>query len=75
VPSRPPGRGQQRPALPVGAGLLEGYISVLEHKVSLRPAAPSSRGGTPPPIRSTLVLPCVPRDGCPGWLHRRGAWP
>ncbi|XP_071897810.1 alpha-N-acetylgalactosaminide alpha-2,6-sialyltransferase 5 isoform X2 [Anas platyrhynchos] len=32
VPSRPPGRGQQRPALPVGAGLLEGYISVLEHK-------------------------------------------
>ncbi|KAM6398464.1 alpha-N-acetylgalactosaminide alpha-2,6-sialyltransferase 5 isoform 2-T2 [Pluvialis apricaria] len=32
VPSRPPGRGQHRPALPVGAGLLEGYISVLEHK-------------------------------------------
>ncbi|XP_035188870.1 alpha-N-acetylgalactosaminide alpha-2,6-sialyltransferase 5 isoform X3 [Oxyura jamaicensis] len=32
VPSRPPGRDQQRPALPVGAGLLEGYISVLEHK-------------------------------------------
>ncbi|XP_035394112.1 alpha-N-acetylgalactosaminide alpha-2,6-sialyltransferase 5 isoform X2 [Cygnus atratus] len=32
VPSRPPGRGQQHPALPVGAGLLEGYISVLEHK-------------------------------------------
>ncbi|PKU46476.1 alpha-n-acetylgalactosaminide alpha- -sialyltransferase 5 [Limosa lapponica baueri] len=31
-PSRPPGRGQHRPALPVGAGLLEGYISVLEHK-------------------------------------------
>ncbi|NXX11080.1 SIA7E sialyltransferase, partial [Podargus strigoides] len=27
VPSRPPGRGQHRPALPVGAGLLEGYIS------------------------------------------------
>ncbi|KAF1553849.1 Alpha-N-acetylgalactosaminide alpha-2,6-sialyltransferase 5, partial [Eudyptula albosignata] len=33
VPSRPPGRGQHRPALPVGAGLLEGYISVLEHKM------------------------------------------
>ncbi|XP_040422039.1 alpha-N-acetylgalactosaminide alpha-2,6-sialyltransferase 5 isoform X2 [Cygnus olor] len=32
APSRPPGRGQQHPALPVGAGLLEGYISVLEHK-------------------------------------------
>ncbi|XP_071606539.1 alpha-N-acetylgalactosaminide alpha-2,6-sialyltransferase 5 [Heliangelus exortis] len=32
VPSSPPGRGQHRPALPVGAGLLEGYISVLEHK-------------------------------------------
>ncbi|XP_037260358.1 alpha-N-acetylgalactosaminide alpha-2,6-sialyltransferase 5 isoform X2 [Falco biarmicus] len=32
VPSRPPGRGQHQPALPVGAGLLEGYISVLEHK-------------------------------------------
>ncbi|KAF1653593.1 UNVERIFIED_CONTAM: Alpha-N-acetylgalactosaminide alpha-2,6-sialyltransferase 5, partial [Eudyptes robustus] len=33
VPSRPPGRGQHHPALPVGAGLLEGYISVLEHKM------------------------------------------
>ncbi|NXT43307.1 SIA7E sialyltransferase, partial [Pelecanoides urinatrix] len=33
VPSRSPGRGQHRPALPVGAGLLEGYISVLEHKM------------------------------------------
>ncbi|XP_066048719.1 alpha-N-acetylgalactosaminide alpha-2,6-sialyltransferase 5 isoform X2 [Chamaea fasciata] len=32
VPSRPPDRGQRHPALPVGAGLLEGYISVLEHK-------------------------------------------
>ncbi|XP_050163248.1 alpha-N-acetylgalactosaminide alpha-2,6-sialyltransferase 5 isoform X1 [Myiozetetes cayanensis] len=32
VPSRPPERGQRHPALPVGAGLLEGYISVLEHK-------------------------------------------
>ncbi|XP_052656481.1 alpha-N-acetylgalactosaminide alpha-2,6-sialyltransferase 5 isoform X2 [Harpia harpyja] len=32
VPSRPPGHGQHHPALPVGAGLLEGYISVLEHK-------------------------------------------
>ncbi|XP_040466814.1 alpha-N-acetylgalactosaminide alpha-2,6-sialyltransferase 5 isoform X2 [Falco naumanni] len=32
VPSRPPGRGQHQPGLPVGAGLLEGYISVLEHK-------------------------------------------
>ncbi|XP_029887873.1 alpha-N-acetylgalactosaminide alpha-2,6-sialyltransferase 5 isoform X2 [Aquila chrysaetos chrysaetos] len=32
VPSRPPGHGQYHPALPVGAGLLEGYISVLEHK-------------------------------------------
>ncbi|XP_064003913.1 alpha-N-acetylgalactosaminide alpha-2,6-sialyltransferase 5 isoform X1 [Pogoniulus pusillus] len=32
VPSRPPGRGQDHPAIPVGAGLLEGYISVLEHK-------------------------------------------
>ncbi|NWU78254.1 SIA7E sialyltransferase, partial [Onychorhynchus coronatus] len=37
VPSRPPERGQRHPALPVGAGLLEGYISVLEHKVSRRP--------------------------------------
>ncbi|NWW37664.1 SIA7E sialyltransferase, partial [Panurus biarmicus] len=27
VPSRPPERGQRHPALPVGAGLLEGYIS------------------------------------------------
>ncbi|NXJ07750.1 SIA7E sialyltransferase, partial [Odontophorus gujanensis] len=27
MPSRPPERGQHRPALPVGAGLLEGYIS------------------------------------------------
>uniref|UniRef100_A0A8C7EGD7 Uncharacterized protein n=1 Tax=Nothoprocta perdicaria TaxID=30464 RepID=A0A8C7EGD7_NOTPE len=34
--SRAPGRGQQRPALPGGTGLLEGYISVLEHKVSER---------------------------------------
>ncbi|NXC61127.1 SIA7E sialyltransferase, partial [Aleadryas rufinucha] len=33
VPSRPPERGQRHPALPVGAGLLEGYISVLEHKM------------------------------------------
>lgn len=41
VPSRPPGRGQHRPALPVGAGLLEGYISVLEHKVSRRRGARS----------------------------------
>ncbi|XP_071666661.1 alpha-N-acetylgalactosaminide alpha-2,6-sialyltransferase 5 isoform X1 [Patagioenas fasciata] len=32
VPSRPPERDQHHPALPVGAGLLEGYISVLEHK-------------------------------------------
>ncbi|XP_071421519.1 alpha-N-acetylgalactosaminide alpha-2,6-sialyltransferase 5 isoform X2 [Pithys albifrons albifrons] len=32
VPSHPPERGQRHPALPVGAGLLEGYISVLEHK-------------------------------------------
>uniref|UniRef100_A0A8D0F008 Uncharacterized protein n=1 Tax=Strix occidentalis caurina TaxID=311401 RepID=A0A8D0F008_STROC len=37
VPSHPPGRGQHHPVLPIGAGLLEGYISVLEHKVSLRP--------------------------------------
>ncbi|NXU56425.1 SIA7E sialyltransferase, partial [Turnix velox] len=40
VPSRPPGRGQHRPAQPVGAGLMEGDISVLEHKVicvSLQP--------------------------------------
>ncbi|NWY42185.1 SIA7E sialyltransferase, partial [Sylvia atricapilla] len=30
VPSRPPDRGQRHPALPVGAGLLEGYISMSE---------------------------------------------
>ncbi|NWR55099.1 SIA7E sialyltransferase, partial [Bucorvus abyssinicus] len=34
MPSRPPGRDQHHPTLPVGAGLLEGYISVLEHKMS-----------------------------------------
>uniref|UniRef100_A0A8B9F772 Uncharacterized protein n=1 Tax=Amazona collaria TaxID=241587 RepID=A0A8B9F772_9PSIT len=49
VPSRPPGRGHHHPALPVGAGLLEGYISVLEHKVSLGCGSTlSSQGGTCP---------------------------
>ncbi|NXV00266.1 SIA7E sialyltransferase, partial [Cettia cetti] len=41
VPSRPPERGQRHPALPVGAGLLEGYISASgangEVCVSLQP--------------------------------------
>ncbi|NXY02520.1 SIA7E sialyltransferase, partial [Pteruthius melanotis] len=41
VPSRPPERGQRHPALPVGAGLLEGYISMstanCEVCVSLQP--------------------------------------
>ncbi|NXL26816.1 SIA7E sialyltransferase, partial [Glaucidium brasilianum] len=41
VPSPPPGRGQHRPALPIGAGLLEGYISMskanFEVCVSLQP--------------------------------------
>lgn len=52
VPSRPPERGQHHPALPVGAGLLEGYISVLEHKVSRRPRDPLpalGAAGTPAP--------------------------
>ncbi|NWZ33979.1 SIA7E sialyltransferase, partial [Brachypodius atriceps] len=41
VPSRPPERGQRHPALPVGAGLLEGYISMsganCEVRMSLQP--------------------------------------
>ncbi|XP_014794437.1 PREDICTED: arginine-glutamic acid dipeptide repeats protein-like [Calidris pugnax] len=49
-PSRPPGRGQHRPALPVGAGLLEGYISVLEHKVSPPAAGPPLAPGPPCPV-------------------------
>lgn len=75
VPSRPPERGQRHPALPVGAGLLEGYISVLEHKVSLgrgipplsRPlgqpgprAAPASLGGRR--LRTCRALPPAPRE-------------
>ncbi|NWT44797.1 SIA7E sialyltransferase, partial [Chroicocephalus maculipennis] len=56
VPSRPPGRGQHRPVLPVGAGLLEGYISVLEHKVS-PPAAGSPL--SPGPRCPVLTRVCV----------------
>lgn len=73
VPSRPPGRGQHRPALPVGAGLLEGYISVLEHKVSRRRGARSLPMGSGvasashgEPRRRTVeltFLPAVPRSG------------
>nr|XP_025037797.1 alpha-N-acetylgalactosaminide alpha-2,6-sialyltransferase 5-like isoform X2 [Pelodiscus sinensis] len=33
--SKQQGGSQQRPRLPVGAGLLEGYISVVDHKVHL----------------------------------------
>lgn len=61
VPSRPPERGQRHPALPVGAGLLEGYISVLEHKVSRRPrdrpSFPAPSGGTEPGAAELSLLP------------------
>lgn len=63
VPSRPPERGQRHPALPVGAGLLEGYISVLEHKVSRRPR---DRRSLPPRGTGTPRCPRLPRG------HRRG---
>nr|XP_025037798.1 alpha-N-acetylgalactosaminide alpha-2,6-sialyltransferase 5-like isoform X3 [Pelodiscus sinensis] len=32
--SKQQGGSQQRPRLPVGAGLLEGYISVVDHKIT-----------------------------------------
>lgn len=66
VPSRPPERGQRHPALPVGAGLLEGYISVLEHKVSRRPR-------DPPPSRDP-ALPRLPR-GAPTPNHQLSLLP
>lgn len=72
VPSRPPERGQRHPALPVGAGLLEGYISVLQHKVSRRPwdlpSLPAPLGGHRP--RTSRALPPAPRE-MPG-SPRRG---
>lgn len=57
VPSRPAGHGQHHPALPVGAGLLEGYISVLEHKVSLL----RSRGRASRPSLGAAAGPALPR--------------
>lgn len=79
VPSRPPARGQHRPALPVGAGLLEGYISVLEHKVSRRRgaraflvgsgAASASHGESRSRAAELAFLPAVLCSGCSAaWL-------
>lgn len=74
VPSRTPGRGQHRPALPVGAGLLEGYISVLEHKVSRRRGARSLPVGSGAPRPPRGIPDPVPRSSPSSRLCRaRGA--